>query len=1116
MSLRLIYGKIGSGKTSLCIKEALESGKHVYFITPEQFTFTAEKRICSLVNVHGLGGVEVLSFKRLAARILAKTDGAALPRLDNRTKSILLQKILIDNARKLSALRGLTKEQGAAGALGKLFGEMKRYNISAEALRDAADDLPHMKQKLFDLALLFEEYTETVNQKFSDRDDDLYRLAKVLAESNLLADTEIYLDRFDGFDASEFAAIEAILSLGVRVTVTLCFHPKDKELPAFTLHAKMAKRLLAIANGCGAEIEPEIVLEKRRPASEALLFLEEAYFTYPTKKYTGEPAGMTLIVAQNPLEEVHHVARQILQLCREKGYLFRDVAIAARNTSGYERYIEAVLPTYGIPFFMDRTINILEHPFTVFVLSALELITKGYSYESMFRYIKSGFLRLPRETIDTLENYVLATGIRGEIWKSEEKWTVRASAYAEQETAEETEAQAIADETRRKIMSPLLKLAENLKRGTSAKEKCEALYSFLEEMKVPRRITAIARLFEKHGDYAASAEYRGVYNDFIDALDGVCDAFGEEDISIRRLYEVLRTALGEVETGIIPSAQDGVSVGSIDRIKGYAVKALFVIGTLDGVFPAIPARGGILNDMERSMLSDCGMEFASAESKTLYEEEHLIYKCLTIPTEILEVSYPAAGMEGSTLRASQIYNRLQEIFPDIEERNLLLGLSDADKISVPEITLQYVLQALRSGSISTDLLAAYGWLSENMPERTATAIASLDFKNRVQKLSKETIHAYMGATLSSSVSRLEKLAACPFSYYVTYMLGAKERKIMQPGSSDAGRFLHDFLDVFSKRLIENQMAWQEVDDAYIDREFTEIMSQLDRRLSAYMLENSPRYAHLFIRLRSAVRAGVQALAQHMKKCAFEPLGYELSFSDNGDLKPLTFTLPGGGKVKLSGRIDRADILTLPESQGKLVRIIDYKSGAKSFELDDVYRGLNLQLAVYISALCSPENDMITGGNARPAGILYFRLMDPVIEASPMEESAVLKSLRQKKFKLQGLVLSDENALKAMDSGIGKSSDILPARIMSTGIVGSVASAKQFEVLAAHVKKTVLQLLASLEEGRVEIAPYRKQTMSACTYCNFASFCAHDGSAYRNLEKQSAAEIWKEMEAEACV
>ncbi len=1115
MSLRLIYGKIGSGKTTLCIREALESGKQVYFITPEQFTFTAEKRICSLVNVHGLGGVEVLSLKRLAFRLLSLHDGAALSQLDSRGKVILLQKLLLDHTKNLTALKKFAGEMGAAGTLGALFGEMKRYNISPDDLIKAAKAVPQTAEKLRDLALLFSAYADVLKEKFYDSDDLMLRLARIIEKTTELENTEIYIDRFDGFDASEFAVLCAMMKKAARVTVTLCFHPKDKKASAFVLHGKMADRLIGIAQENHVAIEPATVLETERRAEASLRFLENAYFQYPTEQFSGTPQGIRLVTAANPLAEVHTVARRILEFCRGKGYLYRDVAIAARNTAAYERYIEAVLPIYGIPFFMDRTIRILEHPFTVFVLSALELITKGYTYECMFRYIKSGFLRLPAEEIDILENYVLATGIRGNAWKNEEKWQARSAAYASRETDEEKEIRQKADAVRRKIVQPLLRLETALKEGKTAAEKCEAMYSFLEEMKADRRILALARLFEKNGDFALSAEYKGVYNAFVDALDGVCDAFGEENIGIRKLYDVLRVALGEVETGIIPAAQDGVFVGDIDRIKGYEVKALFIIGTLDGVFPATPEKTGVLSDRERKMLSEIGLDFAFSENKTLFEEEHLIYKCLTIPREFLEVSYPAADMDGGAQRPSRIYTRIKEIFPDVEEKNMILGLLPDEKLSVPAITLQHVLNELKSGKASKEMRMAYGWLLEYRSEEMKRGLGALSYKNTANRLSAETIHAYMGNTLSSSVSRLEKLAACPFAYYANYMLGARERKIMQAGAADAGRFLHDFIDVFSRRLRENQKRWQEVDDTYIDAEFMEIVPMLDKRLSPYMLENSMRYARLFARLRKAVKTGINMLVRHMQKCGFEPLGYELSFSDGGDLAPLTFTLPGGGKVKLTGRIDRADVLKRGDGEETFLRIIDYKSGAKTFSLGDVYTGLDLQLAVYLSALCAEDNSPIVGKNAKPAGMLYFRLSDPVVPASPMEDDAAIEMLREKQFKLQGLVLEDEDILKAMDKDFGKSSTVLPARSLKSGLSGSLASGDQFARLEKHVKDTVSRLLNCLANGDISIAPYKKEDRSACTYCQFSSFCAHDGTGFRRLSALSADEVWERMEAETC-
>ncbi|MDD6307917.1 MAG: PD-(D/E)XK nuclease family protein [Clostridia bacterium] len=891
MSLKLIYGRIGSGKTDFCMREALAAHKPVIYLVPEQFTFTAEQRICAAVNVHGLGGIEVFSFKRLAMRVLATAEKAAVPRLDVRAKAILLQKILIENRRDLKVLRREEEDVGTAGALVKLFTELKRYQITPAALRQAAERIPNSADKLLDIALLFEKYNERVEAKFADMDDDMMRLSAALLKTDYLAGREVYIDRFDGFDPSELSVIKAMLQTADRVTITLAFHPKDEGQTAFSMHKKMADRILGIAREMGALEEEPIVFAQKEKGNPELDFLGSAYFSYPAAQYEKKTTCVRLVTAHDPLQEVHAVARSIVKLCREKGYYYRDIAITARNIDMYERYIQAVLPTYEIPFFMDRKISILQHPFTVFVLSALETMLKGCSYDVMFRYIKSGFLRLRREAIDVLENYVLAAGIRGNTWKDTARWEARASVYSEAETEEEKAEKQMADEARRRVIEPLLQLETAMREGKTAAEKCRALYAFLEEMHAERRVEAYAKLFEKRGDIARAEEYRGVYNDLMDALDGVFDSFGDEKISVQQLYDILRVGLGEYETGIIPATLDGVNVGSVDRIKGYNIKALFVIGVVDGVFPASPERGGLLHDMDRCALAEAGIELPTAENKTILEEEHLIYKCLTMPSAFLSVSFPGADMDGGARRPSRICNRLREIFPKLWEENLLLGLSEADKLSVPRITMRYLLEALRNGSASEELCRAYGWLLENRRRELQTAMESLSYQNEARPLRPETVKEFFGNRITTSVSKLERQAACPFSFFATHILGAKERRIMQPGAADAGRFLHDFIDIFSERLRANEMQWQQVDAAYIDKEFEEIAPLIDRRINRYMLESSTRYAFLFTRLKSAVRASLAMLAEHMRRSRFAPLGYELTFGENGELAPLTVTLP---------------------------------------------------------------------------------------------------------------------------------------------------------------------------------------------------------------------------------
>ncbi len=1112
MSLRLVYGHFGSGKTSFCIHEALSQNESCLYIAPQQFTFTAEQRFCNTVNIHGLGGVQIVSFQRLAARVLSLQKGGALPRLDSRMKAIIMQKLLIENKKKLRVFKKAENDTCLAGELCTLFGELKRYSISPDVLRMAAESLPHCGDKFSDIALLLEKYEETVSGKYADRDDDIELLSTAILTTDFVKDKEIFIDRFDGFDPGEIACIRSMLAVAKRVTVTVALLPEDKNKSEFMLHARMADKLTEIAHEINVPIEKSVILGERKIDNQELAFLEKSYFTYPTSLYENKTESIKLLTSINPMEEVHHAARMILKLCREKGYRFRDIAVCARNIDMYEEFLSSAFACYDIPFFMDRRISILQHPFVVFVLSALELILKGFSYDVMFRYIKSGFLRIRQEDADTLENYVLATGIRGNIWKSEENWKARVRLYGEEESEVDKETLRIADMTRRKIMAPLLKLESDLRNGKSAADKCVAIYAFLTAMKAERRIRAIAKLFEKNGDLGSAAEYRGVYNDLVDALDGIYDTFGDEEISLRRLYDMLRVGLGDFETGIIPSSSDSVSVGSIDRVKGYNVKAVFAFGVADGVFPASPERGGILPDADRIALSSLGVDIATMENKTILEEEHLIYKCITMPTEFLCLSYAAADMEGNAMRPSRIYNRVREIFPAVCEVSELTGIAAEEKISVPDITMRHVLSALRNGEADEKMRRAMGWLLEHRQDEMEAALSSLMDRETDIYLKPDTVNALYGQRFKTSVTRLEKQASCPFAFYTSYVLGAKERKIMQPAATDAGRFLHDFIDMFSKRLRENHINWRSVDSAYIDKEFEIIAPLLEGRISKFALENSPRLAYLFTRLRASVRASILMLSEHMRASSFEPLGYELKFDENGDFLPLTIPLPEGKSIQLTGRIDRADALYSAEKNQTLLRIIDYKSGTPSFDLGDISAGLQLQLAVYISALCTKENETFVGKNPTAAGMLYFKIDDPIVDALPSEQNEVIDSLHKKKFKLSGLVLSDEDVIRAMDLKISTSSDVLPARLSKGIPSGNVATQKQFAAITETAIHTAKRLSQEILNGNVSIRPYQKEDKTPCAYCQYRSICTHDGKTFRQIEKKMPSEVWAEMEA----
>ena len=1121
MSLRFVYGRSGSGKTDFLFSKIFETKRPSVIIVPEQYSFTAEERLSKTAGIHGPGGIEIFSFGRLAWRILSAHEGAAARHIDAAGKAMLIYKILSDNRRSLTALKKSVDEAGVPAELSKLIGEFKRYGQTPETLLAAASQKSDLlSQKLSDIALVYGEYEKAIEKNYIDNNDDMTRMAMAIEENKLFFDTDIYIDRFSSFTPSELLCIKSLMRTSPNITVALCMTPKDAKNPEFAPCGITAERLLFMAKEVGIGVEPAVVLSQPADTrSVELSHLEEEFFSYPAREYTEKCSNISVFAAQNPLTEVEFVARKILELCRDEGYMLRDIAIAGRDMGKYSKYIKTVFSECEIPCFLDLKANILNHPLVIFILSALETIVSNFSYEAVFTYAKSGFLRIPAEQVDKLENYVLATGIRGNVWKDDEKWSMRASVYSEREelTDDEADEVILSDKTRRKIALPLIKLENTLKESETAAEKCRALYEFMLERKLARRTMAMAKLFEKNGQTAESAQYRSVFNKIVDALDAMTDALGSDKISMRRFYEVLKSGLEQYEIGIIPMSADGVTAGDVSRIRGYHVRALFLVGANDGVFPASPPSGGLLNDSDRITLINSGFDMAPDFATQRIEEEHLVYKTLSMPSERIFVSYANAEFDGTASRPSQIVLRLFEVFPNIQFEDDLLGGAETDKLYSQNSAFYALVSALSergTEGLSPAYKKVYNWFSSHpdWSRRLVLAEKYLNFKNRATPLSPKTAKLLWQDNLKTAVSRLETFSACPFSYFAKYTLSAKERRVISVGASDAGSFMHGFIDTFSKRLGENGQSWHSVDEAYIDGEIEKIMSAFDLRLNKYLLANSPRTARLFTRLCRVIKRSLLLIANSISCGEFYPLGYELVFSENGDFKPLTITLPNGGKITLTGKIDRADAWSHPDGQKTFVRIIDYKSGSKTFNIGDVFDGLSLQLAVYLTAVCENDNPLLHG-TIKPAGMLYFRLDDPVVAASPSDSREEIEVQRTRALKLRGLVLSDTEIINKMDKNTSTSSDILPAKITSGGLPsGSVASEVQFDILKTHTKKLVTRLSKRLMEGETSVSPYKKGQEIPCTYCPYSDICGFDlsvpGCSYRRLADLKDARVWE--------
>ncbi len=1186
MGLRIVYGRAGSGKSTFClqeIKQRLTSGdrRPLVLIVPEQFSLQAEKSLARASGSSGVSVAEVLSFRRLAYRVFSEVGGIARRHLNAAGKSMLLFRIMDRLGSELKVFSKAALKKGLTQTLSDAITELKRYDVSPEQLIEATDKLQEglaLKDKLADLSLIYAQFEELLHQNYLDADDDLVELYNKLDQSTQFDGAEIWIDEFSGFTPQEYKVIGKLLKKVSRVTICLCTdcisnEPEDATPMVFEPVRKTAVRLLRLAAEEGIDVESPIklggatIVSPRFSNSEQLCHLERNFYKYPYQKLVKKSGDVCIWTSPNIHGEVEDAARDIIRLCREQGFRYRDIAVTMRNPDSYGGIVKNIFTRFAIPFFLDGKRDIDGHPLITFILSALDIFSSNWSYESVFRYAKTGFTGIDTQELDLLENYVLANGIRGNVWRRQEDWDYPVEYSGEysgkggEASQQEIELLDRINISRRTLAEPLEAFRNKTRGGVKAIEFCTALFDLLCETGADKRIEDMSQMFVSEGKLDRADEYRQVWNIVMEVFSQIVEVLGEEKIGTERFSEILAAGFAGHKMKMIPPALDQVLVGSIERAGSNDIKAMYILGVNEGVLPGTGGTQGVLSEMDRDSLEKIGLELAGNSASRCLEERFMVYMALATPSRYLWLSFPAADRDGRAMRPSRILSEIRRILPLVTEHSTVAG-TQANEIpqpAAPEPTFDELVAQLRrrydGEKVHDDWRTIFRWYAgqEEWKDKCDTIIEGLSYTNQSQNLTGDRTARLYGKPLFTSISRMETYSSCPFSFYVKYGLKAKERRIFGFEPVDAGTFMHNIIDEFSHELVIRDIAWKDIDRKWCADEVSKLV---DRQLTAQggrILGSSKRYLYLSDRLKKTVVKALMLISRHIGMGDFKPSGYEVEFGDMGRYPPIEIELPSGECIKMTGRIDRID--SLKNEDGTYLRIVDYKSGNRALKLGDVYYGLQLQLVTYLDAVLGIENreadedeamdgkcvggiDGLAGGDVSaqerdgvdrgsvrdadgssrvlPAGVLYFRLNDPLIRCSRGSSKEDIEKAIMKELRMKGLVLADVKLIRAMDKELEGDSLIIPARINKDGSLGrsSAATQEQFETLRRYVRKILAEIGGGIIDGDVTISPYRRKTMTACKYCSYSSICQFDtsiaGNRYRVLSDYKDDELWSLM------
>ena len=1117
MSLRFYFGPSGSGKSHRIYEEimqraAQEPGRNFLIIVPDQFTMQTQKDLVMRSDRGGILNIDVLSFGRLSHRILEEVGTKEMPVLDDTGKSLVLQKIAADLKEQLPAMGSLLHKQGYIHEVKSAISEFMQYGISTQdmdKLIASAEKRGALAMKLRDLKTLYRGFQDYIRDHFITTEETLDVLRRSPVKSKILPDSVVVFDGFTGFTPIQNRLIQELMRVCEETIVAVTIgeeedpYQMDGEQKLFHLSKKTVADLVKLAAEAEVTRGEDVFLKggpKRFTEAPALCYLEQNLFRNQYEPYTEKQCEIRMFEALSPREEVHQTALYIRKLIREEGLTYRDIAVVIGDLEGYASYVETEFGQLEIPCFLDRTRGIVLNPMIEYIKSVLQLYIRDFSYDTVFHFLRSGMADISREEIDELENYVIRTGARG--YRTYSRLFTRKTEEMQQGSGQEdTERAEETMERLNRIRQQFADTVEILHMAPRAKagEYVDHLYDFLEQNQVQQKLLNYQQRFEQEGDLAKAREYAQIYRLVMDLLDQIYELLGEEEISLQEFADILEAGFGEITVGTIPQNVDRIVVGDMERTRLKQVKVLFFLGVNDGNIPKNASKGGIISDMDREFLIESGTEMAPSPRQQMYIQRLYLYLNMTKPSQRLYLSYAKVNSDGKGIRPSYLIDTVRKLFPQLAVE-YPQNRSRLEQIEGRQEGARYLAEELREYADGTlreeerqDFYLMYR-AYEADPEGRDRLTAAAFRRYKESGLSRIVARALYGRQLENSVSRLETYAACACRHFLQYGLSLQEREEFGFEVSDMGNVYHAVLENFAGKLAESGRTWWDFDENFATQAIKEAVEGYAATYGETVLYSSARNEYAITRMSRILTRTVLTLQQHLKQGSFQPDDYELSFRFAEDLDSIHVDLSEEEKMHLQGRIDRIDVSE--DAEHVYVKVIDYKSGNKKFDLAALYYGLQLQLVVYMNAAMELESRKHPDKEIVPAALLYYHIDDPTIETPVELTQEQINEEILTKLRMNGVVNSDPAVVERLDRFLQDKSKVIPVEKKKDGSFSArsgILSREELHVVSAYVDTKIRQIGREILDGTIAANPYEKGNEEACTYCAYKKVCGFDGS-----------------------
>ena len=1059
--LHLILGRVKSGKTSYITKlinekKALGS----LLIVPEQFSHATERLLCkklgNTVSLH----TEVSSFRRLASKVKSEVGGVSATILGDGARILHLHSAIEDVSTSLTTLSKEARLPEKLDSLLKVVDEFKAYGISPEKLASSMSDMSEsLRRKISDIALIYAAYENRLVEDTFDSYDELAFVAKALQESDFFVGKNVYFDNFGGFGVAQLDIISAAIRKADDVYITLEL-PKDMkkgmENGIFDEAFLTKKKLLGLAERNGVEVR-EVFLDSS--TDSPLMHLDRALFADEVLPYGGKSPEITVTSADNIFEECELAAGYILKKISD-GARFRDFSVAVCDGE-YLRICEAVFDRYDIPSYKSRTASLAANPIVSLLRAAIECAAIGFRTDLIMEYIKTGFSGISSKSLDIFENYIYTWSPKNYEWATNKDFSKNPLGLSAEDNDESRELLRVVNRVRQKICAPLRKLSGALSKNTSGEDVASALFEFINDINLPRRIAASSYLLELADRVDDARESEAVLDIIYEVINDIGhlkdDALERDDI-----LSLFSIVVSQYELATIPATIDCVALVPSERACGERCKYRIVLGANDGVFPSSEHDSGLLTDNDRQELSELGLELSPCLCDRVFKDLSCVHSILTSGEEELYVSYLTISSKGEEMFEADSVTRIREVFSELSAP---LSLSEARGLARTPCFDECVSEGIELVFDKDD---------EAVSKRLS-AIYTNSKNTRGPILSKENIEAVFGKKIRLSASRADLFCSCRYAYFLRYGLYAYPKERAEISPIEAGNLMHYVLEKVIARLASEGTYDKKLAEKYSREACREYLSETLTDTS----ELSGRMNFLLERIENTVISAVCDICDEISGGSFVPTDFELEFSQNGTLAPIEIK-GENSSVSFIGKVDRVD--TYYHGDELFFRVIDYKSGTKHFSLNETVNGIGMQLLLYMFAL--EESGLCHyGKQPHAAGLMYV----PVTRTFSDSRNAPPEVLKR-----EGVLLRNFNIIDAMEHGEEKR--YLPVSFKRDGSLtaSSLAlSEKEFRAIKSRVKSILARIGDELSGGIIDPNPYVDGSSDSCRWCDYKSICAFD-------------------------